>query len=63
MAEQADSQGWMRGSRSLSHLTAEEVDAFHDAYLELLARFSRGPEDAPPGARPVHLRWFALPAE
>ncbi|MFF6985175.1 helix-turn-helix domain-containing protein [Streptomyces sp. NPDC010273] len=63
MAEQADSQGWMRGSRSLSHLTVEEVDAFHDAYLELLARFSRGPEDAPPGARPVHLRWFALPAE
>ncbi|MER6207530.1 helix-turn-helix domain-containing protein [Streptomyces sp. NPDC001642] len=63
MAEQADSQGWMRGSRSLSHLTSEEVDAFHDAYLELLARFSRGPEDAPPGARPVHLRWFALPAE
>ncbi|MGQ4432301.1 MULTISPECIES: helix-turn-helix domain-containing protein [unclassified Streptomyces] len=63
MAEQADSQAWMRGSRSLSHLTVEEVDAFHDAYLELLARFSRGPEDAPPGARPVHLRWFALPAE
>ncbi|MFI2435947.1 ArsR/SmtB family transcription factor [Streptomyces sp. NPDC018693] len=62
-AEQADAQAWLRGSRSLSHLTAEEVDAFHDAYLELLARFSRGPEEAPPGARPVHLRWFALPAD
>ncbi|NGO07174.1 helix-turn-helix transcriptional regulator [Streptomyces sp. HC44] len=63
LAEEAGSSGWMRGSRSLSHLTKEEVDAFHDAYLELLARFARGPEDAAPGARPVHLRWFALPAE
>ncbi|MFD4559504.1 helix-turn-helix domain-containing protein [Streptomyces sp. NPDC058469] len=63
MAEQANSEGWMRGSRSLSHLTAKELGAFHDAYLDLLARFSHGPEDASPGARPVHLRWFALPAD
>jgi DNA-binding transcriptional ArsR family regulator len=62
-AEQADSDGWMRGSRSLSHLTRPELDAFHDAYLELLARFARGPEDAPPDARPILLRWFGLPAE
>lgn len=63
IAEEADSNGWMRGSRSLSHLTKEEVDAFHDAYLELLARFSRGPEDSSPETRPVHLRWFAMPAD
>ncbi|MEV6538680.1 helix-turn-helix domain-containing protein [Streptomyces sp. NPDC051665] len=63
MEEQANSKGWMRGSRSLSHLTEEELGAFHDAYLDLLARFSHGPEDASPGARPVHLRWFGLPAE
>ncbi|MEV2228850.1 helix-turn-helix domain-containing protein [Streptomyces phaeochromogenes] len=61
--EQAESDGWMRGSRSLSHLTKEEVTAFHDAYLDLLNRFARGPEDAPPDAKPVLLRWFALPAE
>ncbi|MGA5501156.1 ArsR/SmtB family transcription factor [Streptomyces umbrinus] len=61
--EQAESDGWMRGSRSLSHLTKEEVTAFHDAYLDLLTRFARGPEDAPPDAKPVLLRWFALPAE
>ncbi|RKN41648.1 ArsR/SmtB family transcription factor [Streptomyces hoynatensis] len=60
---QAEAGGWMRGSRSLSHLTREELNAFHDAYLELLARFSRGPEEAPPGARPVLLRWFGLPAD
>ncbi|MEO3750548.1 helix-turn-helix domain-containing protein [Streptomyces sp. B6B3] len=63
VAEAPESEGWMRGSRSLSHLTREELDAFHDAYLELLARFARGPEDAPPGARPVLLRWFGLPAD
>lgn len=61
--EQAESDGWMRGSRSLSHLTKEEVTAFHDAYLDLLARFARGPEDAPVDAKPVLLRWFALPTE
>ncbi|MEV2196676.1 helix-turn-helix domain-containing protein [Streptomyces phaeochromogenes] len=61
--EQAESDGWMRGSRGLSHLTKEEVTAFHDAYLDLLTRFARGPEDAPPDAKPVLLRWFALPAE
>ncbi|MEU6032123.1 helix-turn-helix domain-containing protein [Streptomyces tauricus] len=60
---QGESEGWMRGSRSLSHLTKDEVTAFHDAYLDLLARFARGPEDAPPDAKPVLLRWFALPAE
>ncbi|MEU9183082.1 helix-turn-helix domain-containing protein [Streptomyces sp. NPDC048484] len=59
----AESEGWMRGSRSLSHLTKDEVTAFHDAYLDLLARFARGPEDAPPDAKPVLLRWFALTAE
>ncbi|BCL30319.1 ArsR/SmtB family transcription factor [Streptomyces aurantiacus] len=61
--EQARSEGWMRGSRSLSHLTKDEVTAFHDAYLDLLARYARGPEDAPPDAKPVLLRWFALPTE
>ncbi|MEV6104396.1 helix-turn-helix domain-containing protein [Streptomyces sp. NPDC051940] len=55
--------GWMRGSRGLSHLTKEQLDAFHDDYLELLARYAYGPEDAEPGARPVLLRWFGLPAD
>ncbi|WP_078849387.1 ArsR/SmtB family transcription factor [Streptomyces sp. NRRL F-5126] len=55
--------GWLRGSRGTSHLTKEELDAFHDAYLELLARFARGPEDATPGTRPVLLRWFGMSAD
>ncbi|WP_129842014.1 helix-turn-helix domain-containing protein [Streptomyces sp. RFCAC02] len=56
-------EGWARGSRGLSHLTREELNDFHDAYLELLSRFSRGPEEAAPGARPIALRWFGVPAD
>ncbi|RII11302.1 Helix-turn-helix domain protein [Streptomyces sp. YIM 130001] len=62
-AEQAGSEGWMRGSRGLSHLTKEQLDAFHDEYLVLLARYAHGPEDAPEGSRPVLLRWFGVPAD
>ncbi|MDG4858112.1 helix-turn-helix domain-containing protein [Streptomyces sp. T-3] len=62
-AGQDGSEGWMRGSRSLSHLTKAELDAFHDDYLALLARYARGPEEAPEDARPVLLRWFGLPAD
>jgi hypothetical protein len=62
-AAQTESEGWMRGSRSLIHLTKGELDAFHDDYLALLVRYARGPEDAPDGARPVLLRWFGLPAD
>ncbi|MDT0343148.1 ArsR/SmtB family transcription factor [Streptomyces litchfieldiae] len=63
LANEAEPDAFLRGSRSLSHLTREELDAFHDAYLELLARFSRGPEDAAPSARPVALRWFGVSVE
>ncbi|GAA2085189.1 helix-turn-helix domain-containing protein [Streptomyces albiaxialis] len=61
--EGRSAEGWMRGSRSLSHLTREELDAFHDAYLELVRRFSRGPEEARPDTRPVALRWFGIPVD
>lgn len=61
--EEPDSEGWMRGSRSLSHLTKEELEEFHDAYLRLLRRFARGPGEASPGARPVALRWFGVPVD
>ncbi|AKH83556.1 ArsR family transcriptional regulator [Streptomyces sp. CNQ-509] len=56
-------EGWLRGSRGLSHLTKEQLDAFHDDYLKLLAKYRHTPEDAAPGARPVHLRWFGIPAD
>ncbi|MGW7519644.1 ArsR/SmtB family transcription factor [Streptomyces sp. NPDC054796] len=60
MLEQSGPVRWVQGSRGLSHLTHEELKDFHDAYLELLARYSRGPEEAPEDARPVLLRWFGV---
>lgn len=54
---------WAQGSRSMQHMTVEELQQFHDGYLELLRRFGHNVEDAPPDARPIVLRWFALPFE
>lgn len=54
---------WAQGSRSTMHLTQRELQEFHDAYLDLLQRFGRAAEDAPPDSRPILLRWFALPFE
>ncbi|MFG1678853.1 ArsR/SmtB family transcription factor [Nonomuraea sp. NPDC049269] len=53
---------WAKASRGLTHLTREELDELFDAYMELLSRFRRAPEDASPGARPVFLRFFTMPA-
>lgn len=53
--------GWSQGSRSGGFMTLEEMQEFHDEYLKLLNRFTHGPEDAPPGSRPVIIRWYAAP--
>jgi DNA-binding MarR family transcriptional regulator len=53
---------WARASRGLTHMTGEELDEFFEAYMELLSRFRRTQEDASPGARPVFLRFFTMPA-
>ncbi|MBQ1159733.1 helix-turn-helix domain-containing protein [Streptomyces sp. A73] len=60
---QPPEEEWGRGSRSTLHLTREEVQQFHDAYLELLRRFQRPRDDAGPGARPVAVRWFTVPLD
>ncbi|MCD0446960.1 helix-turn-helix domain-containing protein [Glycomyces sp. A-F 0318] len=56
-----DSEGWTQGSRGGGHMTLDEMRRFHDEYVKLLQRFAHGPEDAPPGARPVIVRWYAAP--
>ncbi|MQM28081.1 ArsR/SmtB family transcription factor [Glycomyces albidus] len=56
-----DREGWAQGSRGGGHMTLEEMREFHEEYVKLLQRFTHGPEDAPPGARPVIVRWFAAP--
>jgi len=42
-------------------MTKEELLRFFDDYLALLRRYARGREDAPGGARPVALRFLAVP--
>jgi hypothetical protein len=43
-------------------MTKEELLlAFYDEYIALLRKYGHAPEDAPGGARPTALRFFALP--
>ncbi|RCG14253.1 ArsR family transcriptional regulator [Streptomyces diacarni] len=61
--EAVDAEGWMRGSRGLLHLNREELDQFHDAYLDLVQRFAPGRDVATHGTRPIALRWFGVPVD
>ncbi|NSC19858.1 helix-turn-helix domain-containing protein [Streptomyces albus subsp. chlorinus] len=64
LQERSGEEGWAsNGSRSTLHLTQEELRQFHHAYLELLRRFPRNATDAKPGARPMAVRWFAVPLD
>jgi DNA-binding transcriptional ArsR family regulator len=53
--------GWVQGSRAGCYMTKEEVQAFYGEYLALLRKYGHSPQDAPPGARLMALRFFALP--
>jgi DNA-binding transcriptional ArsR family regulator len=57
------SPDWAGISRGSTHMTADELAAFREDYLRLLRRYGHGPEDAPAGARPLHVRLFTLPAD
>jgi DNA-binding transcriptional ArsR family regulator len=54
---------WARASRASGYYTPADLDALHDEYIALLGRYGHTREDAPPGARLVHLRMFYLPDE
>jgi DNA-binding transcriptional ArsR family regulator len=54
-------QGWAQSSRGGSHMTRQELLAFFQDYLTLLRKYGHGAHDAPEGARPVALRFFAVP--
>ncbi|GLY89888.1 ArsR/SmtB family transcription factor [Actinoallomurus iriomotensis] len=49
-------------SRSLLHLTLDEVREFFEEYIRLVNRFKRDPGDVPEDARPVYARFLAFPA-
>jgi hypothetical protein len=49
------------GSRAGCYMTKEELLAFYDEYIALLRKYGHSAADAPDGARPMALRFFALP--
>jgi DNA-binding MarR family transcriptional regulator len=55
--------GWVGVARGFTHMTKEELTEFHEAYIRLLHQYGHRAEDAPPGARPINIRLFALPAD
>jgi DNA-binding transcriptional ArsR family regulator len=60
-AEFEGPDGWVQGSRWGGYMTREELLAFYDEYLALLAKYGHSREDAPEGARPMAFRFFGLP--
>jgi DNA-binding transcriptional MocR family regulator len=54
-------EGWAQLSRGGVHMTKEELLAFFQEYLALQWKHGHTAEDAPPDARPVALRFFAIP--
>lgn len=51
--------GWAQGSRWGGYMTRDELLAFFDEYMALLDKY--GHEEVSEGARPMALRFFALP--
>ncbi|MFC7646243.1 hypothetical protein ACFQX6_40885 [Streptosporangium lutulentum] len=44
-------------------MTGAELEEFYEAYIALLMKYHRRPEEAPPDARPLYIRLFTLPAD
>jgi DNA-binding transcriptional ArsR family regulator len=54
--------GWAQSSRGGRYMTKDELHAFYREYLALLWKHGHAAaRDAPAGARPVALRFFAVP--
>lgn len=54
---------WAGASRASGYYTADDLDALKEDYIALLNKYRHSAEDAPPGARLMHLRMFFLPDE
>jgi DNA-binding MarR family transcriptional regulator len=54
---------WAKGSRGFARMTEAEFAAFYEEYIALLLRYGHDADTAPPGARPLYIRLFALPAD
>jgi DNA-binding transcriptional ArsR family regulator len=64
LAQYEGPDGWAQSSRGGLYLTKEELHAFYQDYLALLWKHGHAAaRDAPEDARPVALRFFAVPDE
>jgi DNA-binding transcriptional ArsR family regulator len=54
-------EGWAQSSRGGFYMTKQELLAFFKEYLALQRKYGHDAHDAPDGARPVALRFFAIP--
>ncbi|WP_202637899.1 winged helix-turn-helix domain-containing protein [Bailinhaonella thermotolerans] len=54
---------WAKASRGLGRMTRDELGEFFEEYIALLQRYSHPQSEAPPGARPVYIRLFTVPAD
>ncbi|MFI6506253.1 ArsR/SmtB family transcription factor [Streptosporangium sp. NPDC050855] len=54
---------WVKASRGIARMTAQEFEEFFEAYMKVLKKHSPRAEDASPDARPMFVRLFAFPAE
>jgi hypothetical protein len=61
LAEYDGPDGWVQAQRTGTWMTREGVHAFYEEYLDLLRRHSYAEELAPPDARPMAIRFLAIP--
>ncbi|MFI6496039.1 ArsR/SmtB family transcription factor [Nonomuraea typhae] len=54
---------WAKASRGFGRMTKREFETFFEEYIALLFKYSHRASDAPPDARPMYIRLFALPAD
>jgi DNA-binding transcriptional ArsR family regulator len=63
LAEYEGPDGWVQAQRTNTWMTKEGVHAFYADYLALLRKHSYLEEAAPPGARPMAVRFLAIPQD
>ncbi len=56
-------RAWAMLSRGFTHMTAQGLAEFFEAYIRLLQQHGHRPEDAPRDARPVNIRLFTPAAD
>jgi DNA-binding transcriptional ArsR family regulator len=62
LAQYKGPEGWAQSSRAGFYMTKEELHGFYQEYIALLWKHGHATVgDAPEGARPIALRFFAVP--